>query len=192
MTQGISKIIKSGAAVPAACLALAITATALAPAADAATAPRYGISVLLLDHGPAGAPSYGRPDTYIGTTDEGMLPAPIKAGTSATYTMEVVNTGNVPETLAIYSAPATMTKGAWLAQNTGKNTASSWITPSAKSAVLQPGRSFTTAVRVTVPARTARGTYYAVVWAGLMLKRVSGRLTLGINAGIRAYLTVVS
>jgi hypothetical protein len=185
-----------------AALAAGLSAGIAAPALAATTpAPVQGVGVQLTDTAlvnfpaNANAPWQSEPDTYIGTTDQGKIPAPLAPGTSRTYHVLVTDTGNVTETMAVYSAAATMSAtGAFSYTSTAAtsvNAASSWTTVTPASAVLAPGASYTATVTVTVPAGTPAGSYYAVVWAGPQAQSAKpGTITLAINAGIREYLTV--
>lgn len=135
------------------------------------------------------------PDLYIGTRYEGKIADPIAPGTSRTYHVLVANTGNAPETMAVYSAAATMSaKGVFSYSSvspTSVDAASSWTVVTPASAVLAPGASYTATVTVKVPAGTPAGSYYAVVWAGPKVTSAkAGSITLAIYAGIREYLTV--
>ena len=175
----------------------------IATPAFAATTPTQGVGVQLTDTAlvnfptNANAPWQSEPDIYIGTKDQGKIADPFAPGTSRTYHVLVSNTGNVPETMAVYSAAATMSAtGVFSYSSTSAasvDAASSWTIVSPASAVLAPGASFTATVTVTVPAGTAAGSYYAVVWAGPQVQSAKpGTITLAINAGIREYLTVSS
>lgn len=171
-----------------------------APAVASAT-PVQGVSVQLTDaqliHFPANlrAPWQPEPDGYIGTKYEGTIPDPFAPGISRTYHVLVANTGNVPETMAVFPAAAAMSANRVFSYSsvspTSINAASSWTTITPASAVVAPGASYTTKVTVTVPADTRAGSYYAVVWAGpLVHSTKASEITLAIYAGIREYLTV--
>ena len=193
-TMRLSRIV--AAATLSAALFAGIAAVALAD-----PSPVQGIGVQLTDTALVNFPTNTRapwqsePDIYIGTTDQGKIADPFAPGTSRTYHVLVSDTGNVPETMGVYSAAATMSAtGAFSYSSTSStsvNDASSWTTVDTASAVLAPGASFTATVTVTVPAGTAAGSYYAVVWAGPQVQSAKpGTITLAINAGIREYLTV--
>jgi hypothetical protein len=135
------------------------------------------------------------PDGCIGTKYEGTIPDPFTPGTSRTYHVLVVNTGNVPETMAVFPAAAAMSDSGTFSYTSvspeSVDAASSWTAVTPDSADLAPGASFTATVTVTVPAGTPAGSYYAVLWAGPEAQSASpGNVTLAINVGIREYLTV--
>jgi hypothetical protein len=83
------------------------------------------------------------PDLYIGTKDEGKMPDPLAPGTSRTYHVVVSNPGNIPETMGVFPAAATMSATGAFSYNSTSPTyvdaASSWTTVSPASAVLAPG-----------------------------------------------------
>ena len=106
-----------------------------------AATPVQGIGVQLLDDGPPGVPDHGRPDVYIGAQDDGLLPAPIAAGTSQTWTVQVSNPGTITEQVSVYPAPASLRNGAWLPASAGADDASSWTGASPASLSLAPGAS---------------------------------------------------
>lgn len=166
---------------------LAITGITVALASSSA---RQGIGVQLMNTGSPGAPDYSRPDVYIGAQDDGLLPDPIRAGTSRTYTVKVVNTGNVPEQVKVFPAAASMTKSGYLASNNGVNKASSWTTATPGKVSLAASGTAYISVTVKVPAGTPSGTYYAVLWAAPVSPGGSGNLVVAILAGIREYITV--
>jgi hypothetical protein len=181
-------------------LAAALTAGLAAPA-FASTTPVQGVGVQLTDTALINFPTNLRspwqaePDIYIGTKNQGKIADPFAPGTSRTYHVLVTNSGNVPETMAAFSAAATMSaQGVFSYTNaspTSVDAASSWTTVTAASAVLAPGASYSATVTVTVPAGTPAGSYYAVVWAGPKVQSAkAGTITLAVYAGIREYLTV--
>ena len=176
-------------------------AVGIATPALASATPVQGVSVQLTDiqqiHFPANlrAPWQPEPDGYIGTKYQGTIPDPLAPGTSRIYHVRVANTGNVPETMAVFSAAATMSANHVFSYRsvspTSVNAASSWTTITPASAVVAPGASYTAKVTVTVPAGTRAGSYYAVVWAGPRVQSAkTGKITLAIYTGIREYLTV--
>ena len=179
-------------AAAAAAVTAAVTAAALlgsAAAASAAIAPAEGVGVQLLTAGPAGAPDYGRPDVYIGTQDDGLLPAPLAPGATATYQVTVTNTGTAPESLALRAAPATTSP--WLPQNTGTSAATAMITTtSAAARTVAPGASYTATITVTIPARAKPGNYDAVLWAAMTQPLGHSQVQILTQAGIRALITV--
>jgi hypothetical protein len=190
----LSKILATAA------LSAALSAGLAAPA-FASTTPVQGVGVQLTDTQLINFPTNLRdpwqsePDIYIGTKYEGKISDPFAPGTSRTYHVLVSNTGNVPETMAVFSAAAAMSaQGAFSYSSTSPTSvdaASSWTVVTPASAVLAPGASYLATVTVTVPAGTPAGSYYAVVWAGPTVQSVkAGNITLAINAGIREYLTV--
>jgi hypothetical protein len=194
------KTIKLSQILAAAGLAAALSVGLAAPA-FASTTPVQGVGVQLTDtqliNFPTNlrAPWQAEPDIYIGTKYQGKISDPFTPGTSRTYHVLVSNTGNVPETMAVFSAAAAMSaKGVFSypsASPTSVDAASSWTVVTPASALLAPGASYTATVTVTVPAGTPAGSYYAVVWAGPKVQSVkAGSITLAINAGIREYLTV--
>ncbi len=185
--------------------AAALTAAALAVSAATAftsTAPLQGVGVRLTDTSLVNFPTnlqspwQTEPDTYIGTRYQGTIPDPIAAGTSRTYHVLVSNRGDVPETMAVYPAAATMSATGVFSYSsvspTAVNAASSWTVVGSPSATLAPGASYTTTVTVTVPAGTPAGKYYAVLWAGPKVATATTGITLAIYAGIREYITVAS
>ena len=192
-TMRLSRIV--AAATLSAALFAGIAAVALAD-----PSPVQGIGVQLTDTALVNFPTNTRapwqsePDIYIGTTDQGKIADPFAPGTSRTYHVLVSDTGNVPETMGVYSAAATMSAtGAFSYSSTSStsvNDASSWTTVDTASAVLAPGASYTVTVTVTVPAGTRTGSYYAVVWAGPRVDSAKDGITLAIHAGVREYLTV--
>jgi hypothetical protein len=186
---------------------LAAAATALSagialPALAATTpAPVQGVGVQLTDtqliNFPTNhlSPWQPEPDIYIGAKNQGAVADPIAAGTTRTYHLQVSNTGNIPETMAAFPAAAAMSaKGvfSWTSVSpTSTDAATSWTTVTPAPATLAPGASYTATVTVTVPAGTAAGSYYAVLWAGPQAQAVkAGSITLAIYAGIREYITV--
>jgi hypothetical protein len=186
-------------------LAAALTvsaAPAFAVPAFAATAPFQGVGVQLTDTSLVNFPTNLRspwqtePDTYIGTRYEGTIPDPIAAGTSRTYHVVVSDRGNVPETMAVYPAAATMSAAGVFSYSSvspaAVNAASSWTIVGSPSATLAPGASYTTTVTVAVPAGTPAGKYYAILWAGPKAATAKTGITLAIYAGIREYITVAS
>jgi hypothetical protein len=196
----VKKVLALAAAALAAALAAAVTVSA--PSAFASAAPIQGVGVQLTDTSLVNFPTNLRapwqtePDTYIGTRYQGTIPDPIAAGTGRTYHVVVSNRGNVPETMAVYPAAATMSATGVFSYSsvspTAVNAASSWTVVGSPSATLAPGASYTTTVTVTVPAGTPAGKYYAVVWAGPKAATAKAGITLAIYAGIREYITVTS
>ena len=188
------------AAALAAALAAAVTVSAAH--AFASTEPIQGVGVRLTDTSLVNFPTnllspwQTEPDIYIGTRYQGTIPDPIAAGTSRTYHVVVSNRGNVPETMAVYPAAATMSATGVFSHSsvspTAVNAASSWTVVGSPSATLAPGASYTTTVTVTVPAGTPAGKYYAVLWAGPKVATAATGITLAIYAGIREYITVAS
>jgi hypothetical protein len=179
----------------------AALAAGIAGPAFASATPVNGVGVQLTDtqliHFPANlrAPWQPEPDGYIGTKYQGTIPDPFTPGTTRTYHVRVSNTGNVPETMAVFPAAASMSANRVFSYSSvsaaSVNAASSWTTVTPASAVLAPGASYTAKVTVTVPAGTRAGSYYAVVWAGpLVHSAKAGKITLAIYAGIREYLAV--
>jgi hypothetical protein len=173
----------------------------LAAPAFASTTPVQGVGVQLTDTQLINFPTNLRspwqpePDIYIGTKNQGTIPDPFAAGTRRTYHLLVSNTGNAPETMAVFPAAATMSaKGVFSYSSVSPasvDAASSWTIVTPASAVLAPGASYTAIVTVTVPAGTPAGSYYAVLWAGPRVQSAkAGTVTLAIYAGIREYLTV--
>jgi hypothetical protein len=173
----------------------------IATPAFAATTPIQGVGVNLTDTALVNFPTnvnfpwVTEPDTYIGTKDVGKIPDPLAPGTSRTYHVVVSNTGNIPETMGVFSAAATMSATGTFSYNSTSSTyvdaASSWTTISPASAVLAPGAKYTAIVTITVPAGTPAGSYYAVVWAGPQVQSAKpGVIALAIQAGVREYLTV--
>jgi hypothetical protein len=182
-------LIITSALLPALLLA---AATASASAAPASSAPaRQGVGVQLLDTGAAGAPAYGRSDVYIGAQDDGLLPAPMKAGTARTYTVRISNPGGITEDIRIFPAAASMTASGYVPSNNGVNAASSWTGVSQSSVTLAPGGTALVAVTVRIPAAARAGTGYAIAWAAVVPPGGSGNVTLAVRAGIREYLTVL-
>src|SRR6204780_5016345 len=189
-TMRLSRIV--AAATLSAALFAGIAAVALAD-----PSPVQGIGVQLTDTAlvnfptNANAPWQSEPDIYIGTKDQGKIADPFAPGTSRTYHVLVSDTGNVPETMGVYPAAATMSAtGAFSYSSTSStsvNDASSWTTVDTASAVLAPGASYTVTVTVTVPAGTRTGSYYAVVWAGPRVDSAKDGITLAIHAGVREY-----
>ena len=194
------KTMKLSRILATATLAGALSAGIAAPAFAATTTPTQGVGVQLTDTALVNFPTNTRapwqsePDIYIGTTDQGKIADPFAPGTSRTYHVLVSDTGNVPETMGVYPAAATMSAtGAFSYSSTSStsvNDASSWTTVDTASAVLAPGASYTVTVTVTVPAGTRTGSYYAVVWAGPRVDSAKDGITLAIHAGVREYLTV--
>ena len=193
------KTMKLSRILATATLAGALSAGIAAPAL-ADPSPVQGVGVQLTDTALVNFPTNTRapwqsePDIYIGTTDQGKIADPFAPGTSRTYHVLVSDTGNVPETMGVYPAAATMSAtGAFSYSSTSStsvNDASSWTTVDTASAVLAPGASYTVTVTVTVPAGTRTGSYYAVVWAGPRVDSAKDGITLAIHAGVREYLTV--
>ena len=148
--------------------------------------PVQGVGIQLLNTSPAW---YSRPDTYIGRVNDGLTADPLKPGEVRTYSVRVTDTGNIPEKIDVYPAAASVSNGAWLPTYTGKNLASSWTSVSPSSLPLNPGQGAVVTVTIRVPAKTAAGTQYGVVWAG-PVNNAAGQVKLNILAGIREYLTV--
>src|ERR1700689_5105134 len=140
-TMRLSRIV--AAATLSAALFAGIAAVALAD-----PSPVQGIGVQLTDTALVNFPTNTRapwqsePDIYIGTTDQGKIADPFAPGTSRTYHVLVSNTGNVPETMGVYPAAATMSAtGAFSYSSTSStsvNAPSSWTIVSPASAVLAP------------------------------------------------------
>src|ERR1700683_5400690 len=193
------KTMKLSRILATATLAGALSAGIAAPAFAATTTPTQGVGVQLTDTALVNFPTNTRapwqsePDIYIGTTDQGKIADPFAPGTSRTYYVLVSDTGNVPKTMRVSSAAATMiAPGAFSYSSTSSasvNDASSWTTVDTASAVLAHGASYTVTVTVTVPAGTRTGSYYAVVWAGPRVDSAKDGITLAIHAGVREYLT---
>lgn len=154
------------------------------------TPVEQGVGVQLLDTGLEGPPDYGRPDVYIGTQNDGLLPDPITNGSSRTYTMQVSNTGNILETITVFPAAAYLSPdGGWYPTSDGVNDATAWISLSPQEVTLEPAGAGNVQVAVSVPTGTTPGTYYAVVWAGPQVPSGEG-INIAVQAGIRAYITV--
>jgi hypothetical protein len=171
-------------------LGLAVLVPAAASAASASAATQ-GVGVALLNTGPGGTP-----DTFIGTIQGGSRPDPIPAGTSRTYQVRITNpaTSSAPEAMAVFASAATMSTAklfTWSAPSPAAvNPAASWTAVAAPAATVAPGASYTTDVTVTVPAGTAPGTYYAMVWAGPVASGAGTTVKLAVYSGIREYITV--
>ena len=169
--------------------AVVLTASAL----TAFSAPaRQGAGVQLLNAGAAGPPDYGRPDVYIGTQDDGLLPAPIEAGTSRAYTVRISNTGSIAEDIRIFPAAASMTASGYAPSSNGVNAASSWTGVGRGLVKLAPGGTADITVTVRIPAAAPAGTRYAVLWAAVVPPGGGGNVTLAVRTGLREYLTVPS
>jgi hypothetical protein len=179
--------------------------------AQVSKAPRQSVGFGLIDtqliHFPTNHsdPWQREPDIYIGTTDEGQVANPIAPHTTRIYHVRVTNTGNVTETMAVFSSGAYMSsKGVFRYIRVSKcvDNASSWTKVTPARAVLAPGKSYIATVRVTVPAHTRAQKTYAVLWAGPVVNAVkhgkAGKhgqpvkpgIILAIYVGIREYLTV--
>jgi hypothetical protein len=180
--------------------AAALSASIAAPGFASAT-PVLGAGVQLTDTQLINFPTnhlnpwQPEPDTYIGAKDRGTIPDPITPGTSRAYHLLVTNTGNVPETMAVFPAAATMSAAGVFSYTSvspaSVDAASSWTTVTHAGAVLAPGASYAATVTVTVPAATRAGSYYAVVWAGPRAKAAKpGSIALATYVGIREYLSV--
>jgi hypothetical protein len=115
--------------------------------------------------------------------------APIKAGTSATYSIRVTNTGGSTADVGAFASGALgLSAGGPSAQP--QNTASRWTTVTPSTLTLAPGQSGTVTAKVSVPAGTAAGLQpAAVVWAYVVS---SGGHTIqsATGAGVREYINV--
>jgi hypothetical protein len=192
---------KLPATIAAAAVTAAVLSAGLAAPAFASATPVQGVGVRLTDTQLINFPANQRnpwqlePDIYIGAKDQGTIPDPIAPGATRTYHVLVTNTGNVSETMAAFSAAATMSAAGVFSYTSvspaSVDAASSWTTVTPPGAVLAPGASYTATVTVTVPTAAKAGSYYAVVWAGPRVQAAKqGGITLAIYAGIREYLTV--
>jgi hypothetical protein len=192
---------KLPATIAAAAVTAAVLSVGLAAPAFASATPVQGVGVRLTDTQLINFPANQRnpwqlePDIYIGAKDQGTIPDPIAPGATRTYHVLVTNTGNVSETMAAFSAAATMSAAGVFSYTSvspaSVDAASSWTTVTPPGAVLAPGASYTATVTVTVPTAAKAGSYYAVVWAGPRVQAAKqGGITLAIYAGIREYLTV--
>ena len=186
-TIAVSGIALAGFAVAAPAFASATPLRTTAAQADLVSqvvvTPTAGAGAQLMNDGPAGAPDYGRPDTYIGTTDDGLLAAPFTPGSSRSYTVQFSNAGNVTETMTV----ANVTAGA---DSYGDAPVpASWISFTAPTASLAPGATESVPVTVTIPAGTRAGLYGGTLM-GSASAPGSGNIKLVTGAGIREYLTV--
>jgi hypothetical protein len=162
---------------------VAVNGTTLTPPPAPATGTGTGVGVRLWDT--TGA-------VYIGTTTGRNLPNPIPAGSSRRYLVQATNMGGVPESLGIHAAPAARSANGVFTWSPGVlSPVPSWTTSTPATATNVPaGRSFTATVTVAVPAGTPAGTYYGVLWAGVVVSPGTGQITMGAQAGIREYVTV--
>jgi hypothetical protein len=114
----------------------------------------------------------------------------VPAGTTRTRHVEVSNGGDLPVTLGVYAGAAGLDGGrfSW-AEGRAANELTSWMTVSPAEVTLAPGEKRSVEVAIAVPAGTAPGERYAVVWAH-RAPPADGGVAQSARVGVRTFLSV--
>jgi hypothetical protein len=171
-------------------LLLGVLTTAPAQAAVAAPAPEEdapptgGIGLRLLD-APADSADDARARLYI---IDHLAP-----GTRIERRIEVSNTTDSHETVALYAAAASIDDGAFVgASGDTANELSSWAVVTPGRSVIPAGGTLTATVAIDVPDDAAPGEQYGVIWAEVRSDQSddnSGVIQVS-RVGIRLYVSV--
>lgn len=139
----------------------------------------------------------------------------IAPGASRTQNMVVQNAGNVNETITLSGSSAemitaasaslgnpskyvlqpaladggTLLSGDYIGASAADSMPASWISTPA-SVVLSPGQVTTVPVTITIPKTAKAGTYYGAAYATATGPKSSTGITMAVQSGVRAYITV--
>ena len=113
-------------------------------------------------------------------------------GTTIERRIEVLNTSDSPERVALYSAAATIEKGSFLgSKGHTENYISRWTSVTPSTAQVAAGGLLTAMVTIKVPSNAPPGEQYGVVWAETRSAPEGGGGVVEVNrVGIRIYLSV--